>query len=129
MNTTAALVERLNSNLKFREMFNAQLRECEIEVSVTISQLFQPFLEELREKIWRDDYELTVNPYLDEDYDAARDGQPPHVVKINFMWEPIDANDFNLFYHEVVFNGPLQYDMVLKTLARFANVVGMPVVM
>lgn len=126
MNTSPGL-DRLYNSIKFRDIFNAQVRECNVEAALTIAELFEPTLQEIRCVIAKFEHQLGVNPRIEDDYKSAREGKSSHQVKMNFMWEPNDWDDPELLFHAATFNGSqLQY--IKRMLNRFSKKIGLPVV-
>lgn len=121
MNKIDSLIQKLYSEIKFRDVFNAQIRECDFQAAHAISELFEPYLQKLQERITKNEYQLGVNPYIEEVYERAKPPFPR--IKMNFTWEPIDCDDSNLPFHDAQFRGA-NLTLIRTTLARFANAIG-----
>jgi hypothetical protein len=123
MHTDEKALQRLQSEIKFRNMVEAQIRESEFAASEAIYELFEPYLEKIREKISRTNRELTIQAWIENEPtrmvpESSSDIQTN--IAIVFHWEPL-KNGLN--YIPAMFTDK-QSKFVFSVIESFEKAIG-----
>lgn len=127
MNVSENLIVRLKNSIKCKDIFLTQARECDIEASMDIAELFAPYLKEIQQKIYKENYILGINPWIDDFDNSAKNatGIYENAVKMNFLWEPISYEE-SLYFHDVAFSAQ-ELSYINKMLRAFSVTIGLQV--
>ena len=120
MQTSSAALARLNRELTLKQLWENQVKEAEFTAAESVYDLFDPYLDILRDNIKKDNYELQVQAFINERM-LGLTGKIT-VIELNFEWEPV-LNNTRSVYHEATFT-PTQRRFVRKCLSDFSEAVG-----
>lgn len=101
MNTSTPALTRLKHEIKLKEFFENNVRDCGFRASEAIYELFEPYLDQIRRQIKKPNYELGVQAWVNERLIGI--SNRVDVIEFIFNWEPLKQNTRHKF-HEAEFS-------------------------
>jgi len=124
MNTRTHLLDKLQSDLRFKNFFEEQASNTDYELTLTILELFEPYMTILKDQITKEGYELAVHAFVSKPKLLSLDLQKmdEDIILFDFCWEPLNKRK-EFIPHE--FNPKsLSKKIIDSCLAEFSRDIG-----